>query len=82
MQSGQLGEMQHLWHQTAITAAALGINHSISGAGTWVARVSGTGTAAWGGKERVFPLGFPVGFPFFIANVKAESDSCQARARR
>ena len=74
MRLGRLGEMQHLWHQTAIAAATLGINCSISGADTCVARVSGVGTAAWGRKERGFPLGFLMEFPFYFANVKAESD--------
>ena len=74
--------MQRLGHQTATAAAALGINRSVSGAGMCVAWVSGTGRAAWGRKERGFSLGFPMGFPFCFANVKAESDSSQACARR
>lgn len=39
MQSGLLGEMQqHLWHQAAIAAAALGITRSLSGAEVCVVR--------------------------------------------
>lgn len=74
MGSGWLGEMQHLRHQAAIAAATLGINRSVSGADVCMARVSGAGTAAWGRKERGFPLGFLMEFPFYFANVKAESD--------
>lgn len=74
MPSGRLGERQHLGHQMAIAAATLGINRSVSGADVCVAWVPGAGTAAWGRKERGFPLGFLMEFPFYFANVKAESD--------
>lgn len=58
VQVGQLGGMKHLQHQAAIPAAKLGINHCISG----VVWVSGTGTAAWGGQERDFPMEISVLF--------------------
>lgn len=72
MQSGCLGEMLHLWCQTAIAAFMLGVNCSISGVGMCKAWVSGTGTAVWGGGEgKGFPTGISHGISILFYKCKS-----------